>query len=107
MTMTDEERRFRLGQAIVAEDGEPEGWYWLSFSDTDRPKGQQFLGACVVRARGIATAVREAHVQGCNPGGQVKVVGPAEFEVKPGWANRLLSRAECDEFTRQHAAGRN
>jgi hypothetical protein len=68
--------------------------FWLSFCDADRPKGQQFLGACVIEvtaaeadaaaldvllrfpfaqpeAEWLAAAVTKAHQLGCNPGGQV------------------------------------
>lgn len=68
--------------------------FWLSFCDGDRPKGQQFLGACVVDvtdeeaermklevlirfphalegAHWIGAATRKAHTLGCNPGGEV------------------------------------
>lgn len=68
--------------------------YWLSFCDTDLPAGQQFLGCCLVEvdetdaaaamamlaerhpqhgpgADWIAAAIRQAHQQGCNPGGEV------------------------------------
>lgn len=68
--------------------------FWLSFCDADRPKGQQFLGACIVEvtadeadaamidvllrfpfaepgAEWIAAAVGKAHRLGVNPGGEV------------------------------------
>lgn len=73
--------------------------YWLSFCDSDRPTGQQFLGVVVIdvtkadvdaaagflakrraefhlppaddEARWLAGAIRKAHVLGCNPGGEV------------------------------------
>lgn len=68
--------------------------FWLSFCDGKRPKGQQFLGACVVEVTGdeaeaalievllrfplaqpgsewIAAASRKAHQLGCNPGGEM------------------------------------
>lgn len=71
--------------------------FWLSFCDAERPKGQQFLGACVVEvtaaeaddaalvvavqfpfaepdAEWIAAAMSKAHRLGCNPGGEVATV---------------------------------
>lgn len=71
--------------------------FWLSFCDPEKPKGQQFLGACVVSvmaeeveaaaievllrfpqaqdgAEYIAAATRKAHRLGCNPGGEVASV---------------------------------
>lgn len=71
--------------------------FWLSFCDSDRPKGSQFLGVCIVEvtsdeaadmlielvlrfphaqdgAEWIAAASRKAHRLGCNPGGQMAAV---------------------------------
>ena len=68
--------------------------FWMSFCDPDKPKGQQFLGACVIDvtreeadeaqidvmlrfpfaqpgADWIAAATRKAHELGCNPGGEI------------------------------------
>jgi hypothetical protein len=47
-------------------------WWWLSFCDDSRPKGQQFLGACIV---GPADSEMHAHMLACaydcNPGGEI------------------------------------
>lgn len=74
---------------------------WVSFTDATRPKGQQFLGACLLTvtaaeaedaaidvllrcpfvqrgAEWIAAAVKQAHRLGCNPGGAV-----ASREIPP------------------------
>lgn len=45
-------------------------WY-LSFCDAERPKGQRFLGACIVTANSMGEAIKEAWLQQCNPGGEV------------------------------------
>jgi hypothetical protein len=68
--------------------------FWLSFCDGDKPKGQQFLGACLVEvtdveataslavitevfprakpgAEWVAAASRKAHRLKCNPGGEM------------------------------------
>lgn len=75
--------------------------FWLSFCDSSRPEGSQFLGACVIEvtreeaedalievalrfsfaqggAEWIAAAVRKAHELHCNPGGEV-----ATMEIPP------------------------
>lgn len=75
--------------------------FWLSFTDATRPKGQQFLGACLLDvtaaeaedaaidvllrfpfaqpgAEWIGAVVKKAHRLGCNPGGEV-----ASVEVPP------------------------
>lgn len=81
-------------------------WWWLSFCDERRPKGEQFLGACMVRAWGIGTAVAEANRYKINPGGEVQGLSiPVDVPDPPAeWVYRLLTRAECEEFDRQQLA---
>jgi hypothetical protein len=45
--------------------------YFLYFTDPEKPAGQRFLGACIVEAHGLITAVQRAHQLGINPGGAV------------------------------------
>lgn len=75
--------------------------FWLSFCDGKRPKGSQFLGACLISVTAseaddaaidvllrfplaqpdsewIAAATTKAHLLGCNPGGQI-----AFMEIDP------------------------
>ena len=80
------------------------GWYWLSFCDADRPAGQQFLGACVIRAASHEAAVLTAHALGCNPGGEVMIQGPSFRDFAPEWTGRLLTREECEAFERAYGA---
>jgi hypothetical protein len=98
--------------------------FWLSFADDDRPKGDQFLGVCVVEvseaeaaamrpelrerfphhkdgAEWIAAAVRKAHRLGINPGGHV-----ATIELPPDWPlrdtiprNLLLSKNDLHHLS--------
>lgn len=89
------------------------GLWWLSFCDPKRPSGTQFLGACIVGGDNIAAAARNAHVFGCNPGGEVmgmEVPGHLAHFVDDAWKKRLLTKAECDAFdeamiAKQEAAG--
>ena len=102
--MTDPERKARIQQVLLAEQSNPEGWWWLSFASAS----DKFLGACLVRARGPATAAREAHLHNCNPGGEVcSIRASSDFVPHDGWANRLLSRPECEMFDRVHAKRKN
>lgn len=75
--------------------------YWLSFADMTRPHGQRFLGACVVDADDMLTAVRQAWALGCNPGGEA-LGHPLPATVEPfidaRWRRRLLTRDECNEL---------
>lgn len=103
--MDDTERLERGVALLLEESGEPLGWWWLSFCDGDRPAGSQFLGACLVKASGFFGATMVARSLGCNPGGECQGLGPIPLSVgvKGGWAERLLTRAECEEFDRVHA----
>lgn len=96
--------------------------FWLSFCDDSRPVGEQFLGACVIDvtdddaenshtliqqvfpdamedSNWIAEAIRKAHVEGCNPGGQVASADisdapPDMLALYP--RNRLMSKVELE-----------
>lgn len=96
--------------------------YWLSFCDGEKPKGSQFLGACIVEvtaeeardvlldldrrfpmhAQGvewIAAASAKAWALGCNPGGEVLSteinpdVMPADSPI-----GVLMSKARIEEL---------
>jgi hypothetical protein len=77
-------------------------WFWLSFCDTAKPAGQQFLGGCYVPGNDMIEAVKNAWDLGCNPGGQVAALGPfpeshlREHVPEENWS-RLLSRAEIPD----------
>lgn len=79
-------------------------WWWLSFADGKRPRGDQFLGACLVQASDGIDAVRTTHRMGLNPGGEVLFL-PVESakvdRVPERYRNRLLTRAECEQMDRE------
>jgi hypothetical protein len=106
--LTDEEFAKRATEVLEQESHEDVGWWWLSFCDGSRPDGEDFLGACLVKARGFLGAISEARRLGCSPGGEVKGVGPIplDAEIQDGWTERLLTRAECAEFDRIHDEGK-
>ena len=96
--------------------------FWLSFCDNEKPKGSQFLGACIVEvtaaeadaamivirlrfpfaqpdAEWIAAASRKAHATGCNPGGEMASIDvtdapPEELARYP--RHVLLSKADLE-----------
>lgn len=79
--------------------------WWLSFVDTARsaPRDQQvpggggFLGVAIVEAPDPVSAAGEAWRQGCNPGGEVGILGPIPLDVyPPETRNRLLTQEEAD-----------
>ena len=97
--------------------------FWLSFADDSKPRGQQFLGVCVVEvtfeeaasllpridrefpnhqegAEWISAAVDKAWRLKCNPGGEVASLditnapNPDGIDVP---LNRLMSLAELKQ----------
>lgn len=93
--------------------------FWLSFCDSDRPKGDQFLGACILEVtkdealamlpemfirfpmaqpggEWIAAASRKAHQLGCNPGGEMASaeVDPDAPELALYPLGKLMSKTE-------------
>ncbi|SRR5579875_4219716 len=86
----------RRAAAPVSESKQPLGWYYLSFANEFR-----FLGAAIVWARGLHTAVERARQLGIHPGGQVACWSiPKEdvHRVPADMRNRLLSEAEVIEL---------
>lgn len=73
--------------------------FWLSFADDEG-----FLGACLVEAADMVDAVTRTHLQGINPGGEVKIVGPIPPGTMPESypVGRLLAKAEIERLDRAH-----
>lgn len=71
-------------------------WFWLSFCDPNRPRGSQFLGACLVRGWDFLDAVQSAWAHKCNPGGECQ--GYELAQAPPDWfpTCQLLSKAQID-----------
>ena len=73
-------------------DGPKRRW-WLSFA------ADEFLGACSVEAPTFLAAVKVAHALGINPGGEcLGIEVPAGLEGPARFHDRLLTKAEADEF---------
>ena len=74
-------------------------WWWLSFCDERRPRGDRFLGVCIVQGDELADAIQEAWRLGCNPGGEVLgfPILRGEWQPKKKWRGRLLTRAQAEE----------
>jgi len=69
--ISSKERRVIFEQALVSESNSQERCLWMSFCDTEKPKGQQFIGVVITHAKGIAHAIDKTHKLGINPGGEV------------------------------------
>lgn len=72
--------------------------FWLSFANNSLPKGERFLGVCIVEGTDILTAIQNAWGARCNPGGQVIGFGPYSREMFPLhlWY-RVLNKRELIE----------
>lgn len=76
-----------------------ESWWWLSFADPHKPKGTQFLGAVIVKARGEASATQKVNWLGLNPGGEIMFVKIPDGKVpKEEDTHRLLMREEAESI---------
>lgn len=93
----DAEWRRRLTE-FLADDSEMT-WWWLSFCDGDRPKGEQNLGVCLVPANNLVAAGMAAHMLKCNPGGEVAGVAlPAGWIPRPEYQARLFAGDEAQRL---------
>jgi len=89
--VTDAERAERIDAAKreverLRQIGAPRTTFWLSFVDTDRPEGEQFLGAAIIPdCVNAVDAIGQTYQHGCNPGGAVAFaeLPPIAFEEQP------------------------
>lgn len=91
-------------------DSPPLYWWYCSFADADKPKGEQFLGGCYVGpAPDIATAITQTHILGINPGGEVEFVRltrrQLDAHVRADDRLRLLTREEIERMTPSETDG--
>lgn len=103
---TPREVEIQMAQHLAQEAAEGQlAWWWLSFADGDRPKGEQFLGVAIVQSFGFGGALAETHRRKCNPGGEVDGSQLPDWVVPPPeYRNRLLTREEalaCDEIMKR------
>jgi hypothetical protein len=92
--LTDEERRQRFGERLEEERGNTEKCLWMSFCDTDKPKGSQFLGVVIMKTPGLAHAIDRSWKLGINPGGQVMSYETDGSDIAAEHFDRLLTNAE-------------
>jgi hypothetical protein len=90
-TLTQEEFIARAKQWATETDSPAGSLWWLSFASD---KG--FLGACVVPAPNMPTAITVATIMGINPGGEVMVYGPLEDPPEDLPIGRLMSKEEIE-----------
>lgn len=81
-------------QKIIEERGAEDQCFWMSFCDTGKPQGQQFLGVIIMFAPGIAHAIDRTWKLGINPGGEVMSYVTEPHDIKPEHFDRLMSFQE-------------
>lgn len=70
--------------------------WWMSFADSSRPRGAQFLGVVILFAKDPKDAVDRAWALGINPGGEVLLWVTDTSDIPEGCFERLLSRADLE-----------
>lgn len=92
--MNAEQVQERKAMLMAQEQDNPPTLWWMSFCDPEKPKGQQFLGVCIVEAPGFMHAHQKAWALGINPGGEIQATQVESVPVE--YLDRLLSRAELE-----------
>lgn len=87
-------RQKRFTARLAEEAGANEVCLWMSFCDTRKPKGEQFLGVVITRAKGIASAIEKTWALGINPGGEVMSYETDPSDIAAECFDRLLSKHE-------------
>lgn len=73
---------------------------WLSFADASKPRGQQFLGVCIVEVPLLSSpqatfrgAIKKAHKLKINPGGEIQMyLMEPETKIAERFMNTLLDK---------------
>jgi hypothetical protein len=72
--------------------------WWLSFINPERPVGDKFLGVSIVECdlrktelETVKAVIRKAWAEGCNPGGEAKIVPIPLDQLEPGEAQDVLN----------------
>ncbi len=94
--LSHDELSKRYSELIKEESSLESRQLWLSFCDTDKPKGDQFLGVIVIESCGLATAIQKLWEMGINPGGQVLCYETSG--VLPDHMGRLLSKDQLRSY---------
>lgn len=92
--LNERQVRERKAMLLAKEQDNPPAQWWMSFCDPNKPKGQQFIGVCVVKAPGFMHATQKAWDLGINPGGEIQAYRVNDVPVE--YHDKLLSLAELE-----------
>ena len=90
--MSREERNKRFNDRLDEEVAHEDVCMWMSFCDTEKPKGQQFIGVVITRAKGMAHAIDKTHRLGINPGGEVMSYETNPDDIASEHFDKLLTK---------------
>jgi hypothetical protein len=90
--LTQEQFDHRLAELFAKEAHQPLVLWYLSFADEEG-----WLGACIVEARGLASALQRCNLLHINPHGEVRAVPvPAGVDTPLEYRDRLLSKEDLE-----------
>ncbi len=72
--------------------------FWMSFCDSNKQSGQQFLGVIIGQGTNLRDAVIRTHKIGINPGGEIISCKFDDGKVKHEHLDRLLTKAQLIEY---------
>lgn len=97
--MDNKERNRRFNKRLKKEFIENvEKCLWMSFCDSEKPKGTQFLGVIITNTLGITHAIDKTHTLGINPGGEVMSHEISSHNINPMHFDKLLSSKNLKEY---------
>jgi hypothetical protein len=70
-------------------------WWQLSFVDSGRPPGRQWIGGINTEAASIHDAITWTHMSGLNPGGEIAFIGiTSDVGLDAHYLDRLITDRE-------------
>ena len=98
MRLTQDLFDARLVEVLKKESEQPLQTWWLSFADTTRPKGEQFIGVIVVdQCRGlVGSRLHLKHLDVPSPSGEIRGFG---FDPTMGPADQVAAIARLPRST--------
>lgn len=80
--------------------------WWVSFCDTSKPKGEQFVGVVVVRAADVTAAYLAARDVDGAPTRGCEITNPAHCEAHRHIDVSMVESHRSQEFRIEHLQGR-
>jgi len=79
-------------------------WFYMSFVS----EHEGFLGGLYIQDTDVISAIRQSHLRGLNPGGDVALIEvPSGYEPSPEVRDRLLTKNEIVDSRLQKRSSEN